>query len=105
MCIRDRVAITDKWKRSKIDQIALLVQAALDARHKVLLKMNVGAENLGKVLQLLPRLNAPTVNQLTETGWSAVETVVDAHAVRALTPKLKAAGAEGILELDIKKIC
>ena len=101
----NKVAITDKWKRSKIDQIALLVQAALDARHKVLLKMNVGAENLGKVLQLLPSLNAPTVNQLTETGWSAVETVVDAHAVRALTPKLKAAGAEGILELDITKIC
>ena len=101
----NKTAMTDKWKRSKIYQIALLLQAALSARDKVLLKMNVLTENLDGVLRLLPSLNAPTVNQLTETGWSAVETVVDAHAVRTLTPDLKAAGAEGILEIDIKKIC
>jgi len=98
-------AMADPWKRAKIEQIALLTQAALDARNKVLLKMNVGAGDLDAVVALLPSLHAPTVNPLAETGWSAVETVVDAHAVRALVPRLKAAGAEGILELDIQKIC
>lgn len=101
----NKQAMKDPWKRAKIDQIALLVQAALDARHKVLLKMNVGAADLENVVALVPSLHAPTVNPLADSGWSAVETVVDAHAVRALVPKLKAAGAEGILELDLKKIC
>jgi len=101
----NKKAMADNWKRSKIDQIALLIQAALDARQKVLLKMNVGEKNLDSVVGLLPSLHAPTVNRLAETGWSAVETVVDTHAVRALIPRLKAAGAEGILELDLKKIC
>jgi ATP phosphoribosyltransferase len=98
-------AMADPWKRAKIEQIALLTQAALDARNKVLLKMNVGAGNLDAVVALLPSLHAPTVNPLADSGWSAVETVVDSHAVRALVPRLKAAGAEGILELDIQKIC
>ena len=101
----NKKAMADNWKRSKIDQIALLIQAALDARQKVLLKMNVGEKNLDSVVGLLPSLHAPTVNRLAETGWSAVETVVDTHAVRTLIPRLKAAGAEGILELDLKKIC
>ena len=101
----NKSAMADNWKRGKIDQIALLVQAALDARHKVLLKMNVSGDDLDKVVELLPSLHAPTVNRLAETGWSAVETVVDAHAVRALVPRLKAAGAEGILEIDITKMC
>lgn len=101
----NKAAMADGWKREKVDQIALLTQAALEARHKVLLKMNVAADALGAVVQLLPSLHAPTVNPLAETGWSAVETVVDAHAVRTLVPRLKAAGAEGILELDIQKIC
>ena len=54
---------------------------------------------------MLPSLQAPTVNRLLDEDWSAVETVVDNHAVRALIPKLKAAGAEGILELDLTKMC
>jgi len=98
-------AMKDNFKRTKIEQIALLIEAALAARNKVLLKMNVGAESLDAVVALLPSLHAPTVNALSDTGWSAVETVVDAHAVRTLVPRLKAAGAEGILELDLKKIC
>jgi len=101
----NKSAMKDNFKRTKIEQIALLIEAALAARNKVLLKMNVGAGNLDAVVALLPSLHAPTVNALSDTGWSAVETVVDAHAVRTLVPRLKAAGAEGILELDLKKIC
>ena len=77
----------------------------MTARHKVLLKMNVARRNLDSVVNLLPSLQAPTVNRLLDEDWSAVETVVDNHAVRALIPKLKAAGAEGILELDLTKMC
>ena len=101
----NKSAMKDNFKRTKIEQIALLIEAALAARNKVLLKMNVGAGNLDAVVALLPSLHAPTVNALSDSGWSAVETVVDAHAVRTLVPRLKAAGAEGILELDLKKIC
>lgn len=101
----NRQAMADPWKRAKIEQIALLTQAALAARNKVLLKMNVAAKDLDAVIALLPSLHAPTVNALSDGAWSAVETVVDSHAVRTLVPRLKAAGAEGILELDIQKIC
>jgi ATP phosphoribosyltransferase len=101
----NKKAMADPWKRTKIEQIALLTKAALAARNKVLLKMNVAAEHLDAVVALLPSLHAPTVNPLADGGWSAVETVVDSHAVRTLVPRLKAAGAEGILELDIQKIC
>ena len=103
--IAGKPAMADSWKRDKIDQIALLLEAALTARHKVLLKMNVAAANLEAVVRLLPSLHAPTVNRLADEGWSAVETVVDNHGVRALIPKLKAAGAEGILQLDLTKMC
>tara|TARA_Y100000589_G_scaffold195231_1_gene184569 strand:+ start:1851 stop:2744 length:894 start_codon:yes stop_codon:yes gene_type:complete len=103
--IAGKPAMADSWKKDKIDQIALLLEAALTARHKVLLKMNVAAANLEAVVGLLPSLHAPTVNRLADEGWSAVETVVDNYGVRALIPKLKAAGAEGILQLDLTKMC
>ena len=103
--IAGKPAMADSWKKDKIDQIALLLEAALTARHKVLLKMNVAAANLEAVVGLLPSLHAPPVNRLADEGWSAVETVVDNHGVRALIPKLKAAGAEGILQLDLTKMC
>ena len=103
--IAGKPAMADVWKKDKIDQITLLLEAALTARHKVLLKMNVAVANLEAVVGLLPSLHAPTVNRLADEGWSAVETVVDNHGVRALIPKLKAAGAEGILQLDLTKMC
>ena len=103
--IAGKPALADQWKRGKIDQIALLLQAALTARHKVLLKMNVAAAQLESVIALLPSLHAPTVNPLSDAAWSVVETVVDHHEVRALIPRLKSAGAEGILELDLTKMC
>ena len=103
--IAGRPALADNWKRGKIDQIALLLQSALTARHKVLLKMNVASKDLGSVVNLLPSLQAPTINRLADEEWSALETVVDNHEVRILIPKLKAAGAKGILELDLTKMC
>lgn len=103
--VANRAALNDPWKRAKIDQIALLLTAALTARGKVLLKMNVPAEGLDAVVRVLPSLHAPTVNKLSDPEWLAVESVVDRREVRALIPRLNAAGAEGILELEIAKMC
>ncbi|MBF0131684.1 MAG: ATP phosphoribosyltransferase [Magnetococcales bacterium] len=97
-------AMQVSWKREKIDQIALLLKAALDARHKVLLKMNVPTHNLDGIMSILPSLTSPTVNPLLDDRWRAVETVVDRSMVRDLLPKLKEAGATGILEFDLKKV-
>jgi ATP phosphoribosyltransferase len=94
----------DPWKRAKIDQIALMLQAALAARHKVALKLNVKARDLDPVVALLPSLHAPTVSHLYDREWLAVETVVDAKAVRELVPRLRKAGAEGILEYELRKM-
>jgi ATP phosphoribosyltransferase len=103
--IANKEALKDPFKKAKIDQIALLLTAALTAREKVLLKMNAPADALDAVIGVLPSLNAPTVNHLSDKNWVAVETVVDRDQVRILIPQLRAAGAEGILELDIQKIC
>ncbi|MBF0612849.1 MAG: ATP phosphoribosyltransferase [Magnetococcales bacterium] len=97
-------ALEDPWKKAKIGQIATLLQGALAARHKVGLKMNVSATDLESVIQLLPSLRAPTVSNLYKSDWLAVESVVDRHKVRDLIPSLLAAGAQGILEFDLKKV-
>jgi len=102
--ITNRAALADPWKRGKIEQLALLLQAALNARHKVVLSMNVPATRLDAVVALLPSLHAPTVNHLYDKGWVAVETVVDSRRVRDLIPQLRAEGAEGILEYELRKI-
>jgi ATP phosphoribosyltransferase len=102
--IANRQALADPWKKAKIDQVAMLLGAALAARGRVLLKLNVAADKVDAVVKLLPSLHAPTVNHLYDADWLAVETVVERHLVRALIPKLSAAGAEGILELPIEKI-
>ena len=97
-------ALKDGWKREKIDQIALMLQAALAARRKVALKLNVREADLEAVIALLPSLHAPTLSHLYDWKWFAVETVVDAQATRDLVPKLRAAGAEGILEYELRKM-
>ncbi len=102
--IANKAALSDPWKKEKIDQIALMLQAALKARQKVALKMNVPADRLDDVVAMLPSLHAPTVNHLSDREWLAVETVVDSKAVRNLIPRLKAAGAEGILEYELRKM-
>jgi ATP phosphoribosyltransferase len=102
--IANKSAVRDPWKKQKIDQIALLLKASLLAHHKVALSMNVPDNRLDAVVTLLPSLHAPTVSHLHDKAWLAVETVVDSNEVRNLIPKLRAAGAEGILEYELKKI-
>ncbi|UCH75986.1 MAG: ATP phosphoribosyltransferase [Rhodospirillales bacterium] len=103
--VANRDALADPWKAAKIDQIALMLKSALAARHRVLLKMNAPSAALDEITGLLPSLHAPTVNPLTDPAWVAVESVVERREVRDLIPKLRAAGAEGILELDLKNVC
>jgi len=97
-------AIADPWKRGKMERIMLLLQAALAARDKVGLKMNLPAARLAEVLENLPSLRRPTVSQLAEEGWVAVETVIDEKIVRDMIPDLKRHGAEGIIEYPLNKI-
>lgn len=103
--VANRKALADPWKKAKIDQISLMLKSALAARNRVLLKMNAPSAALDEVTKLLPSLHAPTVNQLTDPAWVAVESVVERREVRDLIPRLRAAGAEGILELDLKNVC
>ncbi len=103
--IANKEALKDPVKKAKIDQIALMLWAALEARGKVLLKLDVRQSDLERVLEHLPSLRAPTVSHLSDPEWYAVETVVDRDAVRDLIPLLRSAGAEGILEVDIRKVC
>lgn len=102
--ISNRNTLSDPWKKEKIEQIATLLQASLKARQKVALKMNVPSNCLEEVVGILPSLHAPTVNHLFDKEWLAVETVVDSHEVRNLIPRLKSAGAEGILEYELRKM-
>jgi ATP phosphoribosyltransferase len=94
----------DAWKRQKIEKIALLLKGALEAETKVGLKMNISRKNLANLLKSLPALRNPTISQLSQEGWVAVETIIDEHVVRELIPELKAAGAEGIIEYPLNKV-
>jgi len=94
----------DKWKRQKIETMALLLKGALEAEAKVGLKMNIAQKNLKSLLESLPALRRPTISNLSQDGWVAVETIIDEHIVRELIPQLKAAGAEGIIEYPLNKV-
>ncbi|AFM24368.1 ATP phosphoribosyltransferase [Desulfomonile tiedjei] len=94
----------DPFKREKIEQIHMLLQAALEARKMVGLKMNVSKENLDMIVGLLPSLDAPTVAGLYKSDWFAVESVVSEEVVRSLIPKLLKAGARGIIEYSLNKV-
>ncbi len=102
--IANKKAWEDPDKRAKLQQIAMLMTGALQAESRVLLKMNVPADKLYSVVGLLPALHTPTVNALNSEGWHAVESVVEEAKVRDLVPLLRAAGAEGIIELPLNKI-
>ena len=97
-------AFADEWKRQKMERMVLMIKAALAARDKVGLKLNLPAENLPKVLERLPSLRRPTVSSLTEDGWVALEIIVEENKVRHLIPDLKELGAEGIIEYPLNKL-
>lgn len=102
--IANKSAWAEPWKREKIENIAMLLQGALNADRIVGLKMNVSHENLEKVIKLLPSLNAPTVANLYQKDWFSLETVVSEDNVRDLIPSLKKNGAEGIIEYALNKV-
>jgi len=102
--IANHAAWKDPWKRQKIATLALLLKGAIDAEAKVGLKMNIAERDLAKLLKSLPALRNPTISSLSQTGWVAVETIIDEHVVRELLSKLKAAGAEGIIEYPLNKV-
>lgn len=104
LLIANRSAWQQSGKRRKISDLSMLLQGALLAEVKVGLKMNVHERSLHKILSLLPALKKPTVAQLTEAHWLDVETVVDEKTVRDLIPKLKEAGAQGIIEYPLNKV-
>jgi len=102
--VANKQAFDDPAKRHAMGQLMTLLNGTLDARGKVLLKLNVAAEHLDAVLALVPALKAPTVNELAANGGFAVETVVAKNQINLLIPALKDAGASGILEMPISKI-
>src|SRR5437764_4825027 len=102
--IANHASWKDKWKRRKIETLALLLRGALEAEAKVGLKMNIAEKNLAKLLKSLPALRNPTVSKLSQPGWVAVEKIIDEHIVRELIPQLKSAGAEGIIEYPLNKV-
>jgi ATP phosphoribosyltransferase len=94
----------DPERRQAMDDLLTLLVGAATARAKVLIKLNVADTDLPRVLAVLPSMKAPTINELADSGFHAVETVVDKASVNRLIPTLKAAGAFDILELPISKI-
>ena len=97
-------AVDDPWKREKLDNIALLLRAAIEAQGRVGLMLNVKRSNLDQLLQLLPALQKPTVAPLSDPDWVAITTILEEHAVRELIPKLRALGGQGIVEYPLNKI-
>jgi ATP phosphoribosyltransferase len=102
--IANKKAWKDKWKRQKMENIVLLLRGALAAEEKVGLKMNVPEKTLKRVMSLLSSLHSPTISQLSDKGWFALEVITDEKIVRDLIPKLKSVGAEGIIEYPLNKV-
>lgn len=100
----NKSAWQDSWKREKMENLAMLLKGAIEAEGLVGLKMNVEQKNLDGLLKLLPALKRPTVAQLTEPGWVAIEVVIEEKTVKKLLPQMKRAGASGIIEYALNKV-
>lgn len=94
----------DAWKRRKLEDIRMLLEGALNALGKVGLMLNVEKDRLNEVLAVLPALKKPTISQLSDEAWVAVNTILDESTVRSIIPRLKEAGAQGIVEYPLNKI-
>jgi ATP phosphoribosyltransferase len=102
--IANKESYQDSWKREKIEQISLLLQGALRAEGMVGLKMNVSANDLKSVVEILPSITAPTISNLFQSDWFAVEVMVSEKVVRELLPQLLKRGAVGIIEYPLNKV-
>jgi ATP phosphoribosyltransferase len=102
--IANRAALSDPWKREKIDSLAMLLDGAIKAYSRVGLLLNVRRADLDNLLAALPSLRNPTISQLSDPNWVAINTIVEEKTVRQLIPKLKAARAEGIVEYPLNKV-
>jgi ATP phosphoribosyltransferase len=102
--IANRAACADPWKKQKIDNLALMLRGAIDAQGQVGLMLNVEKPHLPAVLSVLPALNSPTISELSDANWVAVNTILEESTVREVIPKLKAAKATGIVEYPLNKV-
>jgi len=102
--IGNRTALENDWKRTKLQNVALLLRAAIEAQGRVGIMLNVRREHLDAVLALLPALQRPTISPLADDGWVALNTIIEERTVRDLIPRLKSANAQGIVEYPLNKI-
>lgn len=102
--IANKQSLADDWKRRKLEDMKMLLEGAISAMGKVGLMLNVRTEGLAAVLQVLPALKKPTISHLSDDEWLAVNTILDESTVRTIIPRLKEAGAQGIVEYPLNKI-
>ncbi len=102
--IANKAAWNDPWKREKIENLAMLLRAAIDAEDQVGLKLNAPKAKLDEILAVLPALTSPTVSPLRNSDWVAVESILPERTVREILPNLKRAGAVGIVEYPLNKV-
>jgi ATP phosphoribosyltransferase len=102
--VANKKAWQDKWKRQKMENIVMLLKGALSAEEKVGLKMNVPAKSLKRVMSLLSAMHSPTISALSDEGWYAIEVIINERTVRDIIPKLKMAGASGLVEYQLNKV-
>ncbi len=102
--IANKKAWLDKWKRQKMENLSLLLKGALAAEEKVGLKMNVPKKSLKRVMSLLSAMHSPTISALSDERWYALEVMINEKVVRDIIPKLKMAGASGIVEYQLNKV-
>jgi ATP phosphoribosyltransferase len=102
--IANKKAWQDKWKRQKMENIVMMLQGALAAEEKVGLKMNVMQKDLKRLMGLLPSMHSPTISTLSDEGWYDIDVVIDEKTLCDLIPRLKKAGASGIVEYQLNKV-
>jgi ATP phosphoribosyltransferase len=102
--ISNRKTWQDKWKRQKMENIVMLLKGALAAEEKVGLKMNVQKKDIKRVMSLLPAMHSPTISLLSDAGWYDIDVVIDEKMLVELIPRLKKAGASGIVEYQLNKV-
>jgi ATP phosphoribosyltransferase len=102
--IANRTSWADRWKRRKLENLAMLLEGAITAEGKVGLKLNVRKEDLAKVLAILPAITSPTISTLSDPNWVALETILDETTVKQIIPDLRRARATGIIEYPLNKV-